>query len=218
MRATYVLVQGAGDVAWYWHLVAARLRDRGHEVVAMDLPVDNDRAGLREYADAVIEAIGDRRDLIVVAQSFAGYVAPLVCARVPVRLLVLVAAMVPAPGESASDMFDHTGYPGPTEKDEIALFYHDVDPSLAAQALARGRTQSETPSNEPWPLPAWPAVTTRFLLCQQDRLFPAAWLRGVVRDRLGIAPDEIASAHTPALSHPDELVERFERYRTEVLG
>jgi hypothetical protein len=217
MRATYVLLHGAGDVAWYWHHVAPMLRDRGHDVVAMDLPVDDDRAGLLDYADTVIEAVGDRSDLILVAQSFSGYVAPLVCERLSVNLIVLVAAMVPAPGESATDMFAHTRYPGPAEKDEVALFYHDVDPSLAAHALERGRTQSTTPSNEPWPLQAWPAVPTRFLLCQHDRLFPAAWLRGVVRDRLGIVPDEIESAHTPALSHPVELVEWLERYRADVL-
>jgi len=26
--ATYVLIHGAGDVGWYWHLVAAELRER----------------------------------------------------------------------------------------------------------------------------------------------------------------------------------------------
>ena len=201
MRATYVLIHGAGDVAWYWHLVAPKLRDRGHDVVAMDLPVDDDRAGLRAYADAVIKAVGDRRELIVVAQSASGYVAPLVCEALPVRLVVLVAAMVPAPGESAEEMFEHTGYPGPTETEDLALYYHDVEPALAAQALAKGRTQSSTAGKEKWPLAAWPAVPTRFVLCEHDRLLPAAWLRRVVRDRLGIVPDEIASGHSPALSH-----------------
>ena len=42
---------------------------RGHDVVAPDLPSDDDSAGLSEYADAVVGAIGDRTDLIVVAQS-----------------------------------------------------------------------------------------------------------------------------------------------------
>jgi hypothetical protein len=36
----------------------------------MDLPCDEDPAGLPEYAGAVIDAIGDRRDLVLVAQSF----------------------------------------------------------------------------------------------------------------------------------------------------
>ncbi|HZC83097.1 MAG TPA: alpha/beta fold hydrolase [Rubrobacter sp.] len=37
--ATYVLIPGAGGVAWYWHLLEAELRARGHEVVAVDLLV-----------------------------------------------------------------------------------------------------------------------------------------------------------------------------------
>ena len=48
-------------------------------------------------------AIGDRADLVVVAQSFGGFTAPLVCHRLPVDLLVLVAGMVPRPAESPDD-------------------------------------------------------------------------------------------------------------------
>jgi pimeloyl-ACP methyl ester carboxylesterase len=88
---TYVLLHGAADSAWYWHLLEAELRTRGHDVVAPDLPSDDDGAGLPEYADTVIDAIGDRTDLVVVAQSFGGFTAPLVCERVPVDLLVLLA-------------------------------------------------------------------------------------------------------------------------------
>ena len=216
--ATYVLIHGAGDVGWYWHMVEAELRGRGHVVVVMDLPVDDDSAGLLAYADVVVEAIGDRDDLVVVAQSFAGYVAPIVCTRVPARLLVLVAAMIPAPGESAEGLFANTGYAPAEQSDssDLAVFYHDVDPTLAAEALAKGRRQSERPGKEPWPLAAWPDVPTRYLLCRHDRLFPPAWVRRVVRDRLGIVPDEIDSGHTPALSHPSELVRRLEAYRTDV--
>jgi pimeloyl-ACP methyl ester carboxylesterase len=99
--ATFVLIHGAGDVGWYWHLVDAELRARGHEAISPDLPCDDDSAGLPEYADTVAGAIGDRTDLIVVAQSFGGFTAPLVCDRVAVNLLVLVAPMIPAPGESS---------------------------------------------------------------------------------------------------------------------
>jgi len=61
-------------------------------------------------------------------------------------------------------------------------------------------------------LKAWPDVPTRYLLCRNDRLFPRAWVRRVVRDRLAIRPDEIDSGHCPALSRPQELVERRESY------
>ena len=212
---TYVLIHGAGDAGWYWHIVAAQLRSRGHDVVVMDLPVDDDSAGLSDYADVVVHAIGSHENLIIVAQSFGGYVAPIVCDRVVgVMLLVLVAAMIPAPGESAEEMLVNTGYVEPKQEDssEVAIFYHDVEPTLAAEALSRGRRQSETPGKEPWPLIRWPDVPTRYLLCRNDRIFPAPWVRRVVQERLGIVPDEIDSGHTPALSHPVELVERLESY------
>ncbi|GAA3343068.1 hypothetical protein GCM10020358_40380 [Amorphoplanes nipponensis] len=149
--ATFVLIHGAGDVGWYWHLVAAELRARGHEVVAPDLPCDDDTAGLPEYADAVAAAVGDRRDLVVVAQSAGGFTAPLVCDRVPVGLLVLVAPLIPAPGEAPADYWAHTRYgeeAGDSFDDEIALFYQDVPPALAAEALSRGGAS---------PRPGWPS-------------------------------------------------------------
>ena len=117
--ATYVLIPGAGGSAWYWHLVTPELQARGHDVVAVDLPAADDTAGLTEYADAVIKAIGERQNLIVVAQSMAGFSAPMVCERVPVDLLVLLNAMVPTPGESAGDWWANTCllYTSPSPRD-----------------------------------------------------------------------------------------------------
>lgn len=213
--ATFVLIHGAGDVGWYWHLVEAELRRRGHDVVAPDLPCDDDQAGLVEYADTVVAAIGDRTDLVVGAQSFGGFTAPLVCERVPAKLIVLIAPMIPAPGEAPADYWTNTGYGEEVRvafDDPIALFYQDVDPALASEALRRGRDQSEARMGEPSPMQAWPDVPTRVLLCRDDRLFPAAFLRRVARDRLGITPDEIDGGHTPALSRPTELADRLEAY------
>jgi pimeloyl-ACP methyl ester carboxylesterase len=218
--ATYVLIHGAGDVGWYWHLVEAELRDRGHDVVAPDLPCEDESAGWSVYADTVIEAIGDRTDLIVVAQSLGGFTAPIVCDRVPVALLVYVAGMVPLPGETgsgwASSGYEEVAGDQPDFDDEIAVFYQDVPPELAAEALRRGRVQVETPMLEPWPLAALPEVPTRYLLCRDDRVFSAEFLRRVVKDRLGIDADEIDGGHTPALSRPKELADRLEAYRTEL--
>lgn len=216
--ATFVLIHGAGDVGWYWHLVEAELRARGHDVVAPDLPCDEDSAGLSEYADTVVDAIGGRTDLVVVAQSLGGFTAPLVCDRVAVKLLVLVAPMIPAPGEAPADYWANTRYDEEAEErydDERALFYQDVPPELAAEALKRGRTQSEARMGEPSPMKAWPCVPARVLLCRDDRLFPAPFLRRVARERLGITPDEIDAGHTPALSRPKELAYRLEVYAAE---
>jgi pimeloyl-ACP methyl ester carboxylesterase len=226
--ATFVLIPGAGDVAWYWHLVEPELRQRGHDVVAPDLPCDDDSAGWSEYTDTVVDSIGDRTGLVVVAQSLGGFTAPLVCDRTPVHLMVLVAGMIPMPGETGDQFWENTGYEqavaehdareddgGGGDEGAIATFYQDVAPEIAAEALRRGRRQSETPTLQPWPLEAWPDVPTRFVLCRDDRLFPAAWLREVVRERLGIDPDEIDGGHTLALSHPKELADRLDAYAAE---
>lgn len=50
----YVLIPGAGGRAWYWHLIAARLIDRGHLVGAVELPADDDSKGLPDYAQAAL--------------------------------------------------------------------------------------------------------------------------------------------------------------------
>jgi pimeloyl-ACP methyl ester carboxylesterase len=214
--ATFVLIHGAGDSGSYWRLTGGALRERGHDVVAPDLPCDDDSAGLAEYTDTVLDAIGDRTELVVVAQSAGAFTAPLVCARTKVELLVLLAALVPAPGEAAKDWWTNTGYEparGDWPNDDASIFYHDVPPELVAEATKHARTQSDTPSEEPWPLDAWPSVSTRFLLCRDDRLLPADFLRRVARERLGITPDEIDGGHCIALSRPNELAARLDAYR-----
>jgi pimeloyl-ACP methyl ester carboxylesterase len=139
-----------------------------------------------------------------------------VCERLAVDLLVLVTAMVPLPGERGQDWWANTGHAealgGHRNDDEMALYLHDVPPGLAAEALARGRDQTMTPMREPWPPKAWPEVPTRFLLCRDDRWHPPPWMRGLVRERLGIEADEIDGGHCPYLSRPRELAERLEAY------
>ncbi|MFC3998409.1 alpha/beta fold hydrolase [Nocardiopsis sediminis] len=226
--ATYVLIPGAGCDPWYWHPVADDLRGRGHEVVAVDLPCEDPAAGLAEYTDTVVDAIGDRTDLVVVAHSLGGFTAPLVCARIPVDLLVLLEAMIPKPGETLADWWAATGQAqarreqaerdGRTVGDLWDDFLHDVPPDLAAGLRERDREQSDGPSHQPWPLDAWPDVPTRVLIGSDDRLFPAGFMRRVARERLGITPDEIPAGHMPMLSRPAELAERLESYRTALSG
>lgn len=223
--STFVLIHGAGDVGWYWHLVESELRARGHDVVAPDLPADDESAELGDYADAVVDAIGDRKDLIVVGQSFGGFTASLVADRLPVELLVFVAGMVPSPGEPPGDWWTNTGYGDAVRKqaardggltgnsDPFVAYYHDVPRKLAEQAMSKARAHpSEASMAAPWPLDALPDVPTKFVLCTEDRFFPADFLRGVVAERLHIVPDEIAASHCVALSRPKELSEMLVRY------
>lgn len=222
--STFVLIHGGGDVGWSWHLVAAQLRNHGHDVVAPDLPCDDDAAGLNEYADAVVEAIGDRENLIVVGHSYGGFTAPLIADRLPTDALVLVAGMIPSPGESPDEYWETSGCHeaarvqaardgGLTGNDDpFVTFYHDVPRTLAEEALRHERTQSSTPVASPWPLKAWPDVSTHFVLCTEDRLLPRDWLRRLVRERLRITPDEIEAGHCVALSRPAALAKMLLSY------
>jgi pimeloyl-ACP methyl ester carboxylesterase len=229
---TCVLIPGAGGDAWYWHLLIPELRERGLEVVAVDLPANDDSAGLEEYADAVVGAIADRTGLIVVAQSMGGLTAPLVCERAAVDLLVMLNAMVPIPGESGGEWWVNTGHAKvraeqaardgrdlAADEDLLDAFFHDVPPEVTAEAWARGEPrQSRTPFARPWPLPKWPSVATRVLQGRDDRFFPVEFQRRVVRERLGIIPDEMAGGHLVALSRPKELADRLEAYREGIAG
>jgi pimeloyl-ACP methyl ester carboxylesterase len=222
--ATFALIHGGGDVGWYWHLVEAALRQHGHDVVAPDLPCDDDSATLRDYADTVIEAIGERRNVIVVGQSFGGFTAALVAGRLPVDALVFVTAMVPAPGEKPADWWANTGYHQAAEEqarrdggltgseDPFVAYYHDVPRALAEEAISKERSESDAAYNDPWPLDSLPAVPTRFVLCTEDRFFPAPFMRRVVSERLGVVPDEIAASHCVALSRSHDLANLLDSY------
>lgn len=215
--ATFVPVHAAGDGAWSWHLVADQLRARGHDIVAVDLPTA-ETASLSDYADTLIRAVADRTQLILVAHSFGGFTAPLVAARIPVDAIVFVTAMLPAPGEAPADWWTNTDHAAARQQlgldgDDHFTYYHDVPPDLAAAAQQHARAHpSERAYREPWPLTTWPATPCHFLLCRNDRLFPAAWMRRLVHARLDITPDEIDSGHCPNLAHPAELASHLDAY------
>lgn len=229
--ATFVLLPGAGGDAWYWHRVTDALEASGHQVIAVDLPANDDTAGLGAYVDATIAAVGDHPPpIVLVAQSMAGLTAPLVCRRLPIHLLVLVNAMIPMPGESGGEWWEATGQAqaraelaarqGRTVTDEIDVvgdFFHDAPAEVIAEAFRRGPLQqSGTPFAEPVPLDGWPDVPTRVLVGRDDRFFPASFQRRVARERLAIEPDEIPGGHLLALSQPEELASRLEGYWSEV--
>ncbi len=246
-HVTWVLIPGAGGASWYWHLVARELREAGGSVVAVDLPAADDRAGLPEYADATVAAVAAaavRADVaetgyaaagsgnvVVVAASLGAFVAPLVCERLPVSLVVLVNGMIPLPGETPGAWWEATGQPTArrasdlragrppdADFDAATYFFHDLPAPLAAQALAGEPTQSEAVFGSRLLIDAWPPVPTRVLVGRDDRFFPAQFQRRVARERLGLSADEIPGGHLVALANPSAVTTRLLSYAEAALG
>jgi len=220
--ASFLLIPGAGGQAWYWHRVVPELVARGHDATGVDLPTGDDDAGFAEYADAAVAASGDAD--VVVGQSMGAYTAALVAARLRPRLVVLVNAMTPKPGETGGEWWGAVGFAEArqaqaerdgrrldNDPDDVGAFFHDVAADVRAEALSGEFQQSGTPFGQPWTQP-WPDVPTRFLAARDDRFFPIELQRRVVPERLGVDVDEMPGGHLVALSRPAELAERLVAY------
>lgn len=212
----HVLLPGAGGVAWYWHRVAARLREAGHEVLDIDLPGDDPTAGLAEYADIVVEAVGDQTDIVMVAQSMGAFTAALVARRLSVAALFLVNAMIPVDGERPGDWWDNTewedarvaaacanGYA--QDFDLETYFLHDVPAGVAAAGESRQRDEAPTAFGSVCGFGHWPSAPLHVIAGADDRFFPLPFQRQLARDRLGLEAHVLPGGHLLALSQPDPL-------------
>ena len=216
---SYVLIPGAGGVAWFWHRVVPLLQAAGHEAIAVDLPGDDPAAGLAEYARLVEAAIGSRSSrggVVLVAMSLGGFTAPLVAKNVPVSAIVFVNAMIPSPGETAGAWWDNTGWSDArvaaakqggytTEVDLPVYFLHDVPPEVAASGEPHQRPEADAAFASVCDFDRWPPVTIRAVAGADDRFFPVAFQQALARDRLGIEADVLPGGHLIALAHPAEL-------------
>lgn len=210
--ATFLLIPGAGGDAWYWHLVVPLLERAGHRAVPVGLPAGDPDAGLDAYVDASIEALGPSEgEVVVVGQSLGGFTAPIVAEQIGAAGLVFVAAMIPAPGETAGDWWATSGFQevwGDQEMDDDVHFFHDVPPEIVEELLAQGEPQqTDRPMADPFPLPALPAIPTRGIAATDDRFFPVAFMDRLIRGRLGVEPEHVAAGHLPALANPAGLAE-----------
>jgi pimeloyl-ACP methyl ester carboxylesterase len=221
--ASFVLVPGAGGMAWYWHRVVPLIRAAGHEPIVVDLPGDDSHAGLAVYADIVTRAIAERSDVILVAQSLAGFTAPLVCKRAPMRILIFVNAMIPKPGETAGAWWGATGAVEAREHaaarcgyakefDVGTYFLHDVPQDVLRSSPEQPREEAEIVFGERCRFEHWPDIPIHVLAGKDDRFFPIEFQRCVARERLGKNVDEIPGGHLVALSNAEGLAERLVAY------
>ncbi len=164
----------------------------------------------------------------MIGHSLSGLVVPLVAELRPVRRLVYLCAIVPEPGLSLAARFERgEGILGadngsrehdadglsywPDPEEAVRVLYHDCEPAVAREAVARLRHQSQAPSREPCPLAAMPPLPTQYFVCRDDRMVSPAYGRQAAIRRLGVAPLELPGGHSPMLSRPAQLAELLSR-------
>ncbi len=227
--ACFILIPGAGSDPRVYDATIVALGEHGHDAIAPPLPLRDPRATPSDHAASVAVAIPKRADVVVVAQSLGAFSGSLLAATAPVRQLILLAPMIPRPGESAGEWWGNTRHEeaiadllerhgpmaswGPEAIEEV--FLHDVDPEVARASERFSGAPGPGMFSEPWPLEMWPDVPTRVLVPSEDRLFPPAFQRRVARERLGLEIDEMPGGHLPMLARPVELARQLDRLAGE---
>lgn len=222
---TFLLIHGACHDGWYWRGVADLLEEKGHRVVAPDLPCEDPEAGIAEYSKVAADAVGPHYEapLVVVGHSLGALTAAMVASQLDTHRLVFVSGIIGKPGKSLENLVDvDAARDGPfadgdLEFDDLSRFrftesgarrvlYHDCSPAVIAEACAHLRFQRSL-WTERLAIDDWPDVSIASIVCRDDRVVNPEWSRRVSRQRLGVDPIEIASGHTPMLSRPNDIAE-----------
>jgi pimeloyl-ACP methyl ester carboxylesterase len=221
--ATFALVHGSQHGAWCWDRLVPELEARGHHVVAPDLPCDDPEAGISDYADVVVDAIGDADDVVVVGHSLGSLTVPVVASRRPVTRMVFLCSVPTGPGpaidadlstmvtkeyQEADQRTDDLGRDDMAAADARIVWYADATPEDAEWAIARLRPQSRRPLLEPSPIDTWPDAPSTVILGEDDGCVNHTWALAAATARLGgEAPIVIAGGHSPMLVRPVELAD-----------
>jgi pimeloyl-ACP methyl ester carboxylesterase len=157
-------------------------------------------------------------DLVVGAQSMGAFTAFPLCERVSVQRLVLLNAMIPLPGERATDWWGNTGSEearlaaaragGYSEQLDLATYFlHDVPPEVAAGSEKHQKDEAEAAFVEPCPFDAYPEIPITVLSGEDDRFFPFEFQSRVATERLGVQAKRLPGSHLNAVSQPDAVTE-----------
>lgn len=223
---TFLLLHGGQHGGWCWRHVEPLLQAAGHRTVAPDLPMDDPKAGARDWARHAAACVGTSDgDLVVVAHSRGGFALPLVPELLPVRRLVGISALLPQPNLRFYDYVQtpdgaHALLIGPspprtdvetrgentTWETYRTYFAHDCPEADARWAWERLRHNATTVYTESPTITAWPATPTTSIVMRDDRAVSPDWSRRVAR-RIGADVVDLPGGHSPFFADPERLAE-----------
>lgn len=220
---TYVLVHGAWGGPWCWRDLTAQFDERHVAWRAVDLPSaqrDGDPlADLDQDAAVVAAACEGLGNVILVGHSYGGAVVSQAAHLVgELSRLVYIAAVVPAKGESATDVSrlvrvrttldEAMILDGPVLRLDPdlagAALYHDCDSATRDWAVRQLSTQTLASFRSPRTGPDVP-VASRYIACLDDRAIDPS-LQEILAARCGERV-ELPSGHSPFFSHPTQLAD-----------
>jgi pimeloyl-ACP methyl ester carboxylesterase len=222
-QRSFVLVPGAGGNAGYWQLVQPLIREAGFSSTAVSLP-NWPGATFSDHADAIVATAGAPSEVTLVAQSMGAFSAPLTCDRLPVAQLVLLNAMIPAPGETAGEWWGNTGQAEAMRANDLregrdadagfdaqTHFLHDIPLDVLPLLSSGDEPPADSLFETAFALNRWPDVPTTVIAGRDDRFFPYEFQRRVAKERLGLDAEQLPGGHLLALSQPQTLARRLLR-------
>ncbi|HET7504953.1 MAG TPA: alpha/beta hydrolase [Kofleriaceae bacterium] len=208
-----LLVHGAWHGSWVFESLVPVLASQGFTVRTVDLPSSGSLVGLDADVKVVRDSLARHPSpTLVVAHSYGGVVISEACAGVRnVMGLAYLCAFVLDKGESLSMLLqplppwiaiDEAGS-ACRVLDPERIFYADVAPAIAAQAVARLRPQSLACLGTALTAAAWRELPSSYLLCEQDEaiVVPA---QEALSARTNVV-ERLAASHSPFLSRPADV-------------
>jgi pimeloyl-ACP methyl ester carboxylesterase len=217
--STFVLLHGAWHGAWCWERVVPRLE--GHRVTTPTLTGLGERVGDASaavnldthVADLVAHLDGVGDDAILVAHSYAGFVAYGAAERTRIGRLVLLDAFIPRDGET---MADHVGERGDQYRAAAADDPGWLAPAPPAAVLGIGEADAEWVDASMTPQPVQTYLQPIALTGAADRLdrlyidctSPSlATLDESKRRMAGVPTTQLACGHDAMIAMPEQLAE-----------
>jgi len=211
-----ILVHGAWADGSSWDKVIPILKNSGHNIIAVQLPLSS----LQEDINTVERAINQiGGPVILVAHSYGGYVITNAAYNNPnVTGLVYIAAFAPDEGEKGTDFVDIKKLPpGLLNVDSGGFVYinqtqfhdafvQDIDPSQASIMAITQKPINESIFVSPSGPPAWKQLPTWFQISENDRIIPPKFEHQFA-ERMNATTISLNSSHASLVSHPNEVAQ-----------